>query len=60
MALRVIGLKNFKSYTSVSQYHEELNKIQETSARADCVMMELSQPQEDLDKLVPDHDIIVR
>ena len=43
----------------VSQFHEELNKIQETTERAECVLMELGRA-EDFDRLVPDHDVVVR
>ncbi|XP_071082800.1 alpha-aminoadipic semialdehyde synthase, mitochondrial-like [Haliotis cracherodii] len=45
--------------TVASQYSEELDAISQKCPAADCLLMDVQRSQEDLQRLIPEHDLVV-
>lgn len=45
--------------TVVSQLKEELEKVETVSSNADCILLDVARHPEELDKLVPEADVVV-
>lgn len=50
----------YNDYISVSQLREELDAVGVTRANVERTLMDVQRSHEELDRIIPDYDIVVR